>query len=116
MFAKVVEVFRVPELRKKILFTLGVLFVYRLGFHVPLPGVDLMYFVVVREGIRPDFPTALARDVLAALYVLARERSSLGAYRWLWRNRRRINLRLVRQNIRSVPATYFKFTFGTIRN
>ncbi len=29
-----------PELRKRILFTLGVLVVYRVGVHVPTPGVD----------------------------------------------------------------------------
>lgn len=29
-----------PELRKRILFTLGVLIVYRIGVHVPTPGVD----------------------------------------------------------------------------
>lgn len=32
-------------------------------------------------------PFALARDVAALLWVLARERSSLGAYAWLWRER-----------------------------
>lgn len=32
--------FRLPDLRKKILFTLGILVVYRLASHVPVPGVD----------------------------------------------------------------------------
>ncbi|MFA5785729.1 MAG: preprotein translocase subunit SecY [Actinomycetota bacterium] len=32
--------FKVPDLRKKILFTLGVLAVYRLGCHIPTPGAD----------------------------------------------------------------------------
>jgi preprotein translocase subunit SecY len=32
--------FRVEELRRKILVTLALLAVFRLGFHVPLPGVD----------------------------------------------------------------------------
>jgi preprotein translocase subunit SecY len=32
--------FKVEELRKKLLVTLGLLVVYRVGFHVPLPGVD----------------------------------------------------------------------------
>jgi preprotein translocase subunit SecY len=32
--------FRVEELRRKILVTLGLLAIFRLGFHVPLPGVD----------------------------------------------------------------------------
>jgi len=35
------NVFRVPELRKRIGMTLGLLFVYRLGFQVPLPGLNL---------------------------------------------------------------------------
>lgn len=34
-------VFRIPELREKILFTLGMLAVYRLGAHVVVPGVDV---------------------------------------------------------------------------
>lgn len=34
------NIFRIPELRKKIYFTLGVIFIYRLGGHVPTPGID----------------------------------------------------------------------------
>lgn len=34
------NIFRIPELRKKILFTLGIIFIYRLGGHVPTPGID----------------------------------------------------------------------------
>jgi preprotein translocase subunit SecY len=41
MFAKVIEVFSVAELRKKILTTLGLLLAYRIGFHIPLPGVNI---------------------------------------------------------------------------
>jgi len=32
--------FRVPDLRKKILFTLAIIALYRVGAHVPVPGVD----------------------------------------------------------------------------
>jgi preprotein translocase subunit SecY len=32
--------FHIPELRKRILFTLGVVLVYRIGGHVPTPGID----------------------------------------------------------------------------
>ncbi len=35
------QIFRVPELRKKILFILGVLVVYRFAANIPLPGVDI---------------------------------------------------------------------------
>ncbi len=34
------NIFRIPELRKKILFTLAMLGVYRIGFWIPVPGVD----------------------------------------------------------------------------
>jgi preprotein translocase subunit SecY len=31
---------RIPELRRRLLFTLAMLAVYRLGIHVPTPGID----------------------------------------------------------------------------
>ncbi len=34
------NIFKIPELRNRILFTLGMLAVYRLGNHIPTPGVD----------------------------------------------------------------------------
>ena len=34
------NIFRIPELRNRILFTLGMLAVYRVGGFVPLPGID----------------------------------------------------------------------------
>jgi len=34
------NIFRIPDLRNRILFTLGMLWVYRLGNHIPTPGVD----------------------------------------------------------------------------
>ncbi|MGE5488412.1 MAG: preprotein translocase subunit SecY, partial [bacterium] len=36
----VANVFRIPDLRKRVLFTLGLLAVYRLGAHIPTPGID----------------------------------------------------------------------------
>ncbi|MDQ7012521.1 MAG: preprotein translocase subunit SecY [Planctomycetota bacterium] len=40
MFRSLLHVFQIKELRRKILFTLGMLVVYRIGFWIPLPGVD----------------------------------------------------------------------------
>lgn len=40
MFKIIANVFSIPELRNKILFTLAMLAVYRIGYWVPLPGVD----------------------------------------------------------------------------
>lgn len=40
MFTALIDAFRAPDLRGKILFTLGMLVVFRFLAHVPLPGVD----------------------------------------------------------------------------
>jgi preprotein translocase subunit SecY len=40
MLEKFLNIFRIPDLRKRVLFTLGILAVYRLGSHIPTPGVD----------------------------------------------------------------------------
>ena len=40
MFSAIARVFRTPDLRRKILFTLGIIAIYRLGAHVPTPFVD----------------------------------------------------------------------------
>ncbi len=40
MFEKIANIFRIPDLRKRVLFTLGLLAVYRLGAHIPTPGVN----------------------------------------------------------------------------
>ena len=34
------NVFKIPELKKRIFFTLALLVVYRMGVHVPVPGID----------------------------------------------------------------------------
>ncbi|MFP4481921.1 MAG: preprotein translocase subunit SecY [Thermovirgaceae bacterium] len=34
------DAFRLPDLKRRILFTVGVLFIYRLGAHIPTPGID----------------------------------------------------------------------------
>ena len=34
------NIFRIPELKRRILFTLGLLIVYRVGVQIPVPGVD----------------------------------------------------------------------------
>jgi preprotein translocase subunit SecY len=40
MFDKLANIFRIPDLRKRIFFTLGLLAVYRIGAHIPIPGVN----------------------------------------------------------------------------
>src|SRR5579863_5914803 len=40
-FEAVANIFRIPDLRKRLLFALGLLAVYRVGGHIPIPGVDV---------------------------------------------------------------------------
>ena len=35
------NIFKIPELRKKLFFTLGILIVYRFGNHIPVIGIDI---------------------------------------------------------------------------
>jgi preprotein translocase subunit SecY len=49
MFKTLLNVFRVPELRNKVLFTLFMLAVYRIGFHIPIPGVDQDAFAAMMQ-------------------------------------------------------------------
>ena len=41
LLSSFVNAFKVPDLRKKILFTLLIIAVYRFGAHVPTPGIDV---------------------------------------------------------------------------
>ena len=41
MLTAISNAFRVPELRRKIIFTLAMIALYRLGAYIPVPGVDL---------------------------------------------------------------------------
>ena len=42
MFEKLANIFRIPDLRKRVLFTLAMLAVYRLGGHLPSPGGNFL--------------------------------------------------------------------------
>ena len=48
MLGKLIVVFKIPELRQKILLTLMLLAVYRMGFSIPLPFIDQ---VVANKGM-----------------------------------------------------------------
>jgi preprotein translocase subunit SecY len=39
-FEKLANIFRIPDLRRRVLYTLGMLAVYRVGSHIPTPGID----------------------------------------------------------------------------
>jgi GT2 family glycosyltransferase len=73
-----------------------------------------IYHQTPRNLIRTFAPT-LARDLMALGYVILRERSSLEAYAWLWRNRRELaaRRRLI-QSRRTQPANALDQWFGSL--
>jgi preprotein translocase subunit SecY len=44
LLSSIIDAFKVPELRKKILFTLAILALYRLGAYIPVPGIPFNQF------------------------------------------------------------------------
>src|SRR4051812_28047757 len=58
MFKTLINIFRVPELRNKVLFTLFMLAVYRIGYHIPLPGVDQDAFFELQKKQADDASAA----------------------------------------------------------
>jgi preprotein translocase subunit SecY len=55
MVEKLLNIFRIPDLRRRILFTLGLLAVYRLGGHIPTPGVNADKLAQFFESNRGSF-------------------------------------------------------------
>ena len=74
MFSKLQTIFSIPELRRRILFTLGMLAVYRVGCHVPLPGVDravLAQFFQGTEGTLLGLVSSFTGGALERMTVFA---------------------------------------------
>ena len=61
MFKTFVNVFRVPELRNKILFTLMMLAIFRIGHAVPVPGLDQQHIAEIIQKQQQDQNSAGAR-------------------------------------------------------
>lgn len=54
MLKAVINIFRIPDLRNRVMFSLGILIVYRIGFWVPLAGVDQTKLVEAAENASQD--------------------------------------------------------------
>ena len=50
MLSSIIDAFKVPELRKKILFTLAILALYRLGAYIPVPGIPFHEFATAYQS------------------------------------------------------------------
>ena len=74
MFDKLANIFRIPDLRKRILFTLGMLAVYRLGGHIPTPGINadrLQQFFEQNRGTFLGFVDMMSGSQLRRLTIFA---------------------------------------------
>lgn len=66
--------FRIPELKKRILFTLALLAVYRVGAHIPTPGIDsqaLAAFFQQTQGTLLGFFDMFSGGALSRLTIFA---------------------------------------------
>src|SRR5215467_4221239 len=74
MLEKFVNIFRIPDLRKRILFTLAMLAVYRLGGHIPTPGINadkLQQFFQQNQGTFLGFVDLFSGGQLRRLTIFA---------------------------------------------
>ena len=74
MISSIRNIFSIPELKRRILFTLGVLVVYRVGCHVPTPGIDasvLARFFEGTEGTLLGLVSAFTGGALERMTVFA---------------------------------------------
>src|SRR5919197_575439 len=74
MFEKLANIFRIPDLRKRILFTLALLAVYRLGGHIPTPGINadkLQQFFQQNRGTFMGFVDLFSGGQLRKLTIFA---------------------------------------------
>jgi preprotein translocase subunit SecY len=71
---KFLNIFRIPDLRKRVLFTLGLLAVYRLGGHIPTPGINadlLQQFFEQNKGTFLGFVDLFSGGQLRRLTIFA---------------------------------------------
>ena len=74
MFEKLANIFRVPDLRVRVLFTLAMLAIYRLGGHIPTPGINadlLQQFFDQQRGTVLGFVDLFSGGNLRRLTVFA---------------------------------------------
>lgn len=59
MFKAVVNIFKIEELKRKVLITLSLLIVYRIGCYIPTPGVDTFALSQFFEELREQYGQTL---------------------------------------------------------
>ena len=62
MLGSVINIFKIQDLRNKILFTVALLVIYRVGFHIPVPGFDQS--LVLEGATQSDTPLGRAAEYM----------------------------------------------------
>jgi len=60
----VVNIFKITDLRNKLLFTLGMLCIYRVGFHIPIPGFDISAIANAAGARDTESPLGRAAEMM----------------------------------------------------
>ena len=72
MFTTFINAFKIKDLRKKILYTLLLIVVYRLGCAIPIPGIDTAAWAKQIEGLALfDFMSLLSGSALSQFTIFA---------------------------------------------
>jgi len=64
MLGTAINIFKIPDLRNKILFTIALLCIYRLGFHIPVPCFDQDQITKATEQRGSDTPIGRVAEYL----------------------------------------------------
>ncbi len=64
MLGTVINIFKVADLRNKVLFTLALLCIYRVGFHIPVPGFDQAAITKMTEQRGSETPLGRVAEYL----------------------------------------------------
>jgi len=62
MLGTVVNIFRVQDLRNKIIFTVALLIIYRIGFHISVPGFD--FKAIAEATTQSETPLGRAAEMM----------------------------------------------------
>ena len=77
MLGTVINIFKIPDLRNKILFTVALLMIYRIGFHIPVPGFNQDKVQEIAGSRQEDSPLGRAAEMMQMFTGGTLSRSSL---------------------------------------
>ena len=64
MLRTVVNIFKIADLRNKVLFTVGLLLIYRVGFHIAIPGFDMGAIATAAGARDAESPFGRAAEMM----------------------------------------------------